>query len=156
MTLRWSSRRAEVGPLFQWQRHLAPAAGQCCRPASGFRPSFFPFVVNLPKPTSDHLLLGSPFRLPFSGGWMLLQIFIVRMLVSFGKGCVTGGGGDASGCRMRLPPLWTRVQPCLAWPSQPPRRLTFEDWESGHSQPCPFHHHCNALLSFCASASTVF
>ena len=83
---------------------------------------------------------------------MLLQIFIVRMLVSFGKGCVTGGGGgDASGCRMRLPPLWTRVQPCLAWPSQPLRRLTFEDWESSHSQPFALSiiiamHYCHFVL----------
>ena len=154
MTLRWSSRRAEVGPLFQWQRHLAPAAGQCCRPASGFRPSFFPFVVHLnPHQTTFYwdLLLDFPFQ---GGGcccksllsecWSVLgkAASLVVVVMHPGAGCVCRRNGHASS--LALPGLVSLPYDSL-----------LKDWIGESARHYAFHYYFNALLSICASACNI-
>ena len=138
---------------------MAASLGSCCWSMlpTGIRVSSFILPLCCPsKPTSDHLLLGSPFRLPFSGGgcccksllsecWSVLgkaASLAVVVVMHPGAGCVCRRYGHASS--LALPGLVSLSDDSL-----------LKDWESGHSQPCLFHNHCNALLSFCASASMI-
>ena len=92
---------------------MAASLGSCCWSMlpTGIRVSSFILPLCCPsKPTSDHLLLGSPFRLPFSGGgcccksllsecWSVLgkaASLAVVVVMHPGAGCVCRRYGHAS------------------------------------------------------------
>ena len=114
VTVGWSSCRcAETRPLFQCGITVTLRRRLLVKMLSGIRLSSFILSCQHRPFISDCIYLQTCIYLSREDA--AAKIFMVPTLVIFGKGCVTGGGGGASGCRMRLSTQVTHA-PTLALP----------------------------------------